>query len=64
MVATHSLHQPRFPLLSKESLVVIETKVFVVSLKFFCEQLHQVFDCEGSHYGYFETPKGCDQNVL
>ena len=35
MVATHSLHQPRFPLLSKESLVVIKTKVVIVSLKFF-----------------------------
>ena len=34
VVATHSLHQPSFPLLSKESLVVIKTKVFLVSLKF------------------------------
>ena len=35
VVATHSLHKPCFPLLSKESLVVIKTKVFMVRLKFF-----------------------------
>ena len=55
MVATHSLHQPRFPLLSKESLVVIKTKVIMGSLKFFCKT-HQVSDCGGIDYGYLRHP--------
>ena len=44
--------------------MVIETKVFVVSLKFFCEQLHQGFDFGGFDYGDFRTSKGRYQDNL